>query len=57
MIKYNPHLPAETPCTRQDLFFVSEGIQCGNCLALVQDHRNQFNEKDKESEKDSVQQA
>ena len=26
-------------CKRTDLFLVSEGVQCGNCLVLVTEHR------------------
>ena len=25
-------------CDSHDLFIVSEGLQCGNCLALTRDH-------------------
>lgn len=40
-MKTNPHNTEglTRPCERQDLFLVSEGVQCGNCLALVVDNR------------------
>lgn len=46
MTKFNKHNPSEKPCTRWHLFFVSEGIQCANCLALVEDNREQENENE-----------
>ena len=42
MRQNNAHLTGTTgrPCSANDLFFVSEGIQCGNCLVLVRDDRS-----------------
>ena len=50
MTKYNSHKQERLAreCHRQDLFFVSEGIQCGNCLILVIDHREDYGQ-DKEN--------
>jgi hypothetical protein len=29
------------PCNSSDLFLVSEGLQCGNCLAYTDEHLTQ----------------
>lgn len=42
-MRTNPHKTTGLfrPCTCWDLFTVREGLQCGNCLVLVQDNRTQ----------------
>ena len=51
MIKYNEHKVKNLPrtCTAQDLFLVSEGVQCGNCLVLIYDYREEHNVSDKKT--------
>lgn len=40
-MKTHPHKTGglAVPCHPQHLFLVREGVQCGNCLALVIDNR------------------
>lgn len=41
-MQYNAHKTKglARPCNPQDLILVSEGLQCSNCLVLIQDNRN-----------------
>lgn len=46
-MKTNPHQPVNRRCHPQDLILVSEGVQCANCLVLVEDHRQSTETKEK----------
>lgn len=37
MIINRPHQDVDRPCTSRDLFLVGQGLQCGNCLVLVEE--------------------